>query len=74
MRPPDWNPPIELSKAEQAIISRIKRVKLFIFLSHNRHHLFNEEFQATLATMFKDSTVGQSVTWACVRTYLTYGV
>ena len=25
MRPPYWNPPIELSEAEQAIISRIKR-------------------------------------------------
>ena len=59
MRPPYWNPPIELSEAEQAIISRIKRAKLFIFLRHNRHHLFDEEFQATLATMFKDSTVGQ---------------
>ena len=59
MRPPYWNPPIELSEAEQAIISRIKRAKLFIFLRHNRHHLFDEEFQATLAAMFKDSTVGQ---------------
>jgi hypothetical protein len=58
MRPPYWNPPIELSEAEQAIISRIKRAKLFIFLRHNRHHLFDQEFQATLATMFKDSTVG----------------
>ena len=47
MRPPDWNPPIELSEAEQAIISRIKRAKLFIFLRHNRHDLFDEEFQAT---------------------------
>lgn len=58
MRPPYWHPPIELSSAEQAIISRIKRAKLFIFLRHNRHHLFDEEFQAELATMFKDSTVG----------------
>ncbi len=58
MRPPYWHPPIELSEAEQAIISRIKRAKLFIFLRHNRHHLFDEEFQAELATMFKDSTVG----------------
>ncbi|WP_100897519.1 hypothetical protein [Nostoc flagelliforme] len=59
MRPPYWNPPIELSEAEQVIISGIKKAKLFIFLRHNRHHLFNEEFQTTLATMFKDSTVGQ---------------
>ncbi len=58
MRPPYWNPPIELSEAEQAIISRIKRAKLFIFLRHNRHHLFDQEFQTELAMMFKDSTVG----------------
>ena len=33
--------------------------KLFIFLRHNRHELFNDEFQAELAKIFKDSTVGQ---------------
>ena len=58
MRPPYWNPPIELSELEQSIISRIKRAKLFIFLRYNRHHLFNDEFQLELATIFKDSTVG----------------
>ncbi len=59
MRPPHWHPPVELSPAEQTIISRIKRAKLFIFLRHNRHELFNDEFQAELAKIFKDSTVGQ---------------
>ncbi len=59
MRPPYWSPPIELSELEQGIISRIKRAKLFIFIRYNRHHLFNEEFQSELATIFKDSTVGQ---------------
>ena len=59
MRPPHWHPPVELSTAEQTIISRIKRAKLFIFLRHNRHELFNDEFQSELATIFKDSTVGQ---------------
>jgi Transposase domain (DUF772) len=59
MRPPYWNPPIELSELEQGIISRIKRAKLFIFLRYNRHYLFNDEFQSELATIFKDSTVGQ---------------
>ncbi|KAB8315836.1 IS1182 family transposase [Tolypothrix campylonemoides VB511288] len=58
MRPPYWNPQIELSQAEQSIISKIKKAKLFIFLRHNRHHLFDEEFQAELTIMFKDSTVG----------------
>jgi hypothetical protein len=60
MRPPHWHPPVDLSPAEQTIISRIKRAKLFIFLRHNRHELFNDEFQAELAKIFKDSTVGQS--------------
>lgn len=59
MRPPHWHPSVELSPAEQTIISRIKRAKLFIFLRHNRHELFNDEFQAELAKIFKDSTVGQ---------------
>lgn len=59
MRPPHWHPSVELSPAEQIIISRIKRAKLFIFLRHNRHELFNDEFQAELAKIFKDSTVGQ---------------
>ncbi len=58
MRPPYWNPSIELSETEQIIIKRIKRAKLFIFLRHNRHHLFDEKFQGELASIFKDSTVG----------------
>jgi hypothetical protein len=58
MRPPHWHPPVELSSAEQTIVSRIKRAKLFIFLRHNRHELFSDEFQAELATIFKSSTVG----------------
>ena len=58
MRPPSWNPPVELSDAEKFIVKRIKRAKLFIFLRHNRHEIFDEEFQAELATLFKDSTVG----------------
>lgn len=60
MRPGNWHPPIELSPAETTVIDRIKRAKLFTFLRHNRHQLFNDEFQTELATLFKDSTVGQS--------------
>ena len=59
MRPPNWRPPIELSPEEERVMTRIKKAKLFIFLRHNRHHLFNEELQLELATIFKDSTVGQ---------------
>ncbi len=60
MRPGNWHPPIELSPAEATVIARIKRAKLFTFLRHNRHELFNDQFQTELATLFKDSTVGQS--------------
>ena len=60
MRPPLWHPPIELSDTEALIIKRIKRGKLFTFLRLNRSFIFNDEFQEELATIFKDSTVGQS--------------
>ena len=59
MRPPHWHPPIELSPAEEEIITRIKKAKLFIFLRHNRHELFNDKLQSELAKIFKDSTAGQ---------------
>ena len=59
MRPPLWHPPIELSDPESLIIKRIKRAKLFTFLRLNRSLIFNNEFQEELATIFKDSTVGQ---------------
>src|SRR5919199_36751 len=59
MRPPYWQPPVDLSPAEQSIIASIKRAKLFIFLRQNRHQLFDEPFQAELVTIYKDSSVGQ---------------
>jgi hypothetical protein len=58
MRPPSWHPPIELSDSEALIIKRIKRAKLFTFLRLNRSSIFNDEFQDELATIFKDSSVG----------------
>lgn len=41
MRPPYWQPAVELSPASQSIIASIKRAKLFIFLRQNRHQLFD---------------------------------
>jgi hypothetical protein len=32
MRPPLWHPPLDLSTAEHAIIKRIRRAKLCVFL------------------------------------------
>lgn len=59
MRPSDWQPPVETSAAEEKIIKRIKRAKLFIFLRRYRHQIFTPEFQAELATIYKDCPQGQ---------------
>src|SRR5215207_7647128 len=58
MRPPPWHPPVELSAAEQAVVARIRRAKLFTFLRHIRHDLLSAAFQDELATMYKNSHEG----------------
>jgi Transposase domain (DUF772) len=59
MRPSIWQPPVETSAAEDKILQRIKRAKLFIFLRRHRHQLFTPEFQAELAGIYKDQPQGQ---------------
>jgi IS5 family transposase len=59
MRPSSWQPPVEPSAAEQAILKRIRRAKLFVFLRHHRHKLFDEAFQEELAMLYQDSALGQ---------------
>ncbi len=59
MQPRLWHPQTELSNAEQAIVNRIKRAKLFIFLRQVRHQLFDDEFQTELAKIYDDSPRGQ---------------
>jgi IS5 family transposase len=59
MRPPPWHPPVELSPAEQTILQRIKRAKLFVFLRQHRHELFDDTFQQELGRIYKDSPFGQ---------------
>ena len=44
MRPALWQPPEALAPAEQAIVKRIKRAKLFVFLRLWRHALFSAAF------------------------------
>lgn len=58
MRPPVWNPPIELSASEKKVAQRIRKAKLFLFLREIRHELFDDQFQQELAKVFKDSSVG----------------
>lgn len=58
MRPPLWHPPVELSGAEHAIIKRIRRAKLFVFLRQYRHELFADAFQQELLMLYKDQPQG----------------
>src|SRR5262245_6273843 len=59
MRPERWQPPVELSAAEQAIVKRIRRAKLFIFLRWHRHELFDETLQEEIAATYEESEAGQ---------------
>lgn len=50
-----WSPPVEMSKAEQFVASRLKRTgKLFLFLRRHRHELFDDRFRAELESMYSD--------------------
>jgi hypothetical protein len=51
MRPPLWQPPVALSEVETAIIKRVHRAKLFVFLRQERHVLFSAAFQEELAAL-----------------------
>src|SRR4029453_19030924 len=59
MRPPLWHPPVDLSTAEHAIIKRIRRAKLFVFLRQHRHTLFADPLQQELLMLYKDQPQGQ---------------
>jgi hypothetical protein len=59
MRPGMWEPPVEPSPAEQAVMRAVRRAKLFVFLREHRHELFDEGFQGELALMYADSPKGQ---------------
>jgi hypothetical protein len=59
MRPLLWHPPVELSEAERAIVKRIRRAKLFVFLRRMRHELLSDAFQAELAELHDDSQFGK---------------
>jgi hypothetical protein len=59
MRPAIWQPPVALSSAEQTIVRRVRRAKLFVFLREQRHLILDVPFQEELATMYADSPKGQ---------------
>jgi len=54
-----WLVPAELTRKEELICKRLKRTgRLFAFLRRQRHKLFDEPFQAELATMYSDAPRG----------------
>lgn len=59
MRPVRWEPSIEVSAAERAIIKRIRRAKLFLFVREHRHEIFDEGLQEELATLYQDNLRGR---------------
>lgn len=59
MRPALWQPPVACSPAEQKIMARIRRAKLFVFLRQYRHEIFDEGFQAELGQGYAASLKGQ---------------
>jgi hypothetical protein len=50
---------VACSRLEQAVMKRVKRARLFVWLREHRHELFDEDFQAELARMYQDKPVGQ---------------
>lgn len=59
MQPTLWQSPIEPSRTEQAIIKRIRRAKLFLFLREHLHKVFNAAFQQKLASLYQQNKRGQ---------------
>ena len=59
MQPTLWQPPLDPSPTEQAIIKRIRRAKLFVFLREHRQDIFNAAFQEELSSLYRDSKRGQ---------------
>lgn len=59
MRPFLWQPPILPSAQEQAVLKLIKRAKLFVFLRHQRHLIFDPALQEELAQAYADTNRGQ---------------
>ena len=57
---PRWNPPVTLSAREARIRKRVgKKRRLFGFLCDHRRELFDEDFQAELEQMYRDTGAGK---------------
>lgn len=61
MQIPRWNPPVAKSAPEARVYQRVtKKRKLFGFLRDYRHELFDEEFQADLDQMYRETGAGKT--------------
>jgi hypothetical protein len=56
-----WSPPIEVSPAEQRVLDRCKKARLYVFLRKHRHELFDEAFQRELMAMYPERKRGREV-------------
>lgn len=55
-----WSPPVEQTKQEQMLMTRLTRVRaLFGFLRQHRHELFDETFQEQLEGMYRVTGAGE---------------
>lgn len=53
-----WNPPVEISEAEQRILKLCKKQKLWAFLRQYRHLLLSDEVRLALRGMYAESGRG----------------
>src|SRR5512141_1638640 len=54
-----WYPKREATRQEQFILKRLEtKRKLFGFLRRHRHEIFDDEFQAELESMYRDTGAG----------------
>jgi hypothetical protein len=58
MQPAIWKPPVTLTQQEEHIVTKIRKAKLFVFLRHHRHELFDEAFQEELASLYRPAERG----------------
>lgn len=55
-----WKPPLDLSKQEELLLKRLKRVRpLFGFLRLARHRIFDDAFQEQLEVMYRQTGAGE---------------
>lgn len=55
-----WSPAVETTAAEERILSRCKKAKLFVFLRRHRHELFDAAFERELIAMYPTRTSGKA--------------